>query len=192
MRTWHDATIEITGLVPPHDQQDIVLSGVTSRPATLLRTLCWWSASAVVPTASVAPDFSEDPVGFFLEDAFSHNNPGPAHTGDSPWSIEGVDTVLCWFSGWDYSPYAVPRHTTGNTVQGLPGIVNYHLDHDVDKLGYISASGFIDSKAQREWFAPNPVQFTFNTDRAGFSAGGWIDPQPINFWARLRFLVQTF
>src|SRR5689334_4509962 len=89
-RTWKDWVIQAPDLAGGTNQFDIILSGLPSRPATLLRTLCWWGASGVIDAADLSALPVINPVGFFLEDAFSNNNPGPAHVGDSPWSIDAV------------------------------------------------------------------------------------------------------
>ena len=190
-RTWKDWVIQAPDLAGGTHQFDIVLSGLPSRPATLLRTLCWWGASGVIDAADLSALPVVNPVGFFLEDAFSNNNPGPAHVGDSPWSIDAVDAVLTGYSDWDYGPYQSATHVNGTATIGITGDLTYDLTLAQQRLAYINAGGYIDSHAQREWFSPNPLQFTFNVEMAGLTIGAWTTPLGVNFWARLRFLYQT-
>lgn len=186
---WKNETVIVSGIQELLYQQDVVLAP-PAHPFTINRTLCWFGASCSVEGGDLDQLPNMEPFGFFLEDAFSQNNPGPAHTGDSPWSMDGIDPMLTWFQNWHPSPSQSAVHVNGATHPNLSLGYDYDLPLAQQRILYLECSGFVESRGQRTWFSPNPTQMTFNLQAMGQSLDGWSMLGSWNLWAQFRFMCQ--
>jgi hypothetical protein len=186
-RIWRDQTFEgELGLGVSAHQYFVT---APEHPFTLKRTLLWWGASCVADGRDLSELPTMVPIGLILVDGRSNNNPDPSDSIDSPWSENTYDPVLSWFSDWSYSPSQSATHVNGHTTLNLSAGYDYDLPLAQQRLLYLYAGGFVDSKAMRVWYSPNPTEFNCNLDFWSASVDHVI-LAPAKYWIHIRQLFE--
>jgi hypothetical protein len=189
-RNWHGIFAE--GDVSNSLSHHLLTIPVVGRPASLLRTLIWWGASGIIDGQDLSGLPTVAPFGWFLLDGFSSNNPLNDGDGDTPWSIDNVDTIATGYEDWQYSAVQAGTHLVGPATISLGGDLVYDVTISQQRMVYIYNNGFVDSHAQRVWYAPNTVTLDLNVEYGNMTTGSWWTPPNVHYWFQAKLLFQTF